>query len=193
MSTIDVVASKTSLTPYDISKEISKSSSEFLKNVNNNKEEDKSDLGSSILDNYSITLETHSKIMEPRTTRIPQAITTQPTEFEKKKQGSAFVKKVRARINEKIVFLEKAIDTYGIIDDIIYDGGNSIISARIYDLHDHTFIDEISFDSKEFSKSDRTKLMENAIFYWFVGVEKNIFGNEHRVSEFRLRRIFTEK
>lgn len=169
---------------------ISKSSIDFIKNDDKSSEDDNFD--NSILDNYSLTLDGNSKNIIAGT-RIPQAITTQPTELERKKTDQGLLKKFRARVREKIVSLEKALDTYGVIDEIIYSGQERIISARIYDIYDHGFIDEIKFNSNEFSKSDREKIIENAIFYWFVGVEINLLGNEHRVSEFRLRRVFTEK
>ncbi|MDW9205211.1 hypothetical protein SE956_24075 [Escherichia coli] len=49
---------------------------------------------------------------------------------------------------------------------------NKEIHARVYDINSHEFIDEITFSSDEFSKSDQQKLVENAIFYWYVGMEK---------------------
>ena len=101
-------------------------------------------------------------------------------------------KKLKARLKEKITFLEKALDTYGIIDKIVNMKSNKEIHARVYDINSHEFIEEITFSSDEFSKSDQQKLVENAIFYWYVGMEKTLFGQEKRVSEFRLRRIFKQ-
>lgn len=99
--------------------------------------------------------------------------------------------KANSFLSSKTVTLKKHLDAYGVIDTIVQDDkDNGIkISARIYNIVDHEFVDEIIFLSKEFSESDQRKLVENAIFYWHVGVEKNIFGREKHVSEFRLRRV----
>lgn len=107
------------------------------------------------------------------------------------------LKEAKAKANKflsaKTVNLTKHLDSYGVIDNISKTKENDIyeIYARIYDMDDDEFIDEISFLSSEFSLSDRKRINENAVFYWHVGVEKNIFGQEKHVSEFRLRRIAT--
>lgn len=97
--------------------------------------------------------------------------------------------KANTFLSSKTVTLTKHLDAYGVIDSIIKDKKDNKISARIYNIADHEFVDEVIFLSKEFSESDQRKLVENAIFYWHVGVEKNIFGREKHVSEFRLRRV----
>ncbi|WP_312041191.1 hypothetical protein [Pantoea eucalypti] len=192
MSTFDSTSLKTTFAINDIFREISISSFDFSKANEGNKDIKDINLNSSILEDYSTTSSGLPKGPNAETL-IPQEIATQPAVIDKKKTGHLLAKKIQARIKEKVVHLDKALDTYGIIDQIDYTDKNRLISARIYDIHDHSFIDEISFESNEFSKSDRKKLIENAIFYWYVGLERNILGNERRVSEFRLRRVFAEK
>lgn len=107
------------------------------------------------------------------------------------------LKEAKAKANKflssKTISLTKHLDSYGVIDNISKTKEHGIyeIYARIYDMSDDEFIDEISFLSSEFTPSDRKRINENAVFYWHVGVEKNIFGQEKHVSEFRLRRIAT--
>ncbi len=145
--------------------------------------------------NYSQTFESQSVIKDVElkladTTRVAEVISTQPTFLDKRKEEKSALRKLQARIKEKTVSLEKALDAYGVIDNLIRTGRDCEIHARIYDLENHDIIDEITFSSNEFSKSDQQKLVENAIFYWYVGVEKSLMGQERRVSEFRLRRVF---
>lgn len=125
------------------------------------------------------------------TTKIAEITATQPTISSQKKKETFTLKKLKARIKEKTVSLEKALDSYGVIDHISKAGKFYEIQARIYDLESHDLLNEISFSSEEFSASDRKKLVESAIFYWYVGMERSLLGQERRVSEFRLRRIYT--
>lgn len=149
-----------------------------------------------VLIDYSKTSEVfdtipEGKLLSPETTKVAEITSTQPTFIEKRKERLT-LKKLQARIKEKTVSLEKALDAYGVIDNLIKKNNNYDynIHARIYDLNNHDLLDEISFSSSEFSKSDQRKLVENAIFYWYVGIEKSLMGQERRVSEFRLRRVF---
>ncbi|MCR1304586.1 MULTISPECIES: hypothetical protein [unclassified Enterobacter] len=95
-------------------------------------------------------------------------------------------------LSTKTISLTKHLDSYGVVDSIISNenrkNSSKTIHARIYDVSSNEFIDEISFLSDEFSLSDQSKLVENCVFYWHVGVEKNIFGSERNISEFRLKR-----
>ncbi|HDX8776507.1 hypothetical protein WNJ68_19725 [Klebsiella grimontii] len=151
-----------------------------------------------------INLEVHSQTLEIEkcanrvfpseplhSTRVAEISTTQPQSFGRKKtHDNELYKKFKARAKEKITYLEKALDTYGVIDEVKLLKSHKEIHARIYDINSHEIIDEISFSSEEFSKSDQKRLVESAIFYWYVGLERTIFGQEKRVSEFRLRRVF---
>ncbi|EFH6196521.1 TPA: hypothetical protein ORS32_000697 [Escherichia coli] len=126
---------------------------------------------------------------------LPSNITTAPNSLDdgltlKSKLDAAKVKATNF-LNAKTVTLTKHLDAYGVIDSIDYNKKKQEIniSARIYNILDHEFVDEITFLGSEFSISDQKKLVENAIFYWHVGIEKNIFGREKHVSEFRLRRV----
>lgn len=58
---------------------------------------------------------------------------------------------------------------WGAIDKI----ENNKISARIYNLSDHEFVDEITFDISEFSKEEQSMANENVIFLWTVGKKQN--------------------
>ncbi|WP_334141286.1 hypothetical protein [Atlantibacter hermannii] len=156
-------------------------------------------LNKTSLENYSQTLEIETNLKSaevhgmPYTTRVVEISVIQPQGLEHKKPISENIyKKLKARAKEKITFLEKALDTYGVIDEVIYLKTHKEIHARIYDINSHEIIDEISFSSDEFSKSDQRRLVESAIFYWYVGVERTLLGQEKRVSEFRLRRIFNQ-
>ncbi len=152
------------------------------------------------LENYSQTIE-QEQILNvavgngmPYSTRVAEISTTQPQSIDRKKiQTNSFYKRLKARAKEKITFLDKALDTYGVIDEVISFRNHKEIHARIYDIDSHEIIDEISFSSEEFSKSDQKRLVESAIFYWYVGMERTLLGQEKRVSEFRLRRIFNQK
>ena len=145
-------------------------------------------------ENYSETFEQQQETCSTEySTNIIEIPTPQPfPSTQKGVKNRTQHKKLKARLKEKITFLEKALDTYGIIDKIVNMKSNKEIHARVYDINSHEFIDEITFSSDEFSKSDQQKLVENAIFYWYVGMEKTLFGQEKRVSEFRLRRIFKQ-
>lgn len=152
------------------------------------------------LENYSQTIE-QEQILNVAvgngmaySTRVAEISVTQPQSIDRKKtQTNNFYKKLKARAKEKITFLDKALDTYGIIDEVISSKNYKEIHARIYDINSHEIIDEISFSAEEFSKSDQKRLVESAIFYWYVGMERTLLGQEKRVSEFRLRRIFNQK
>lgn len=123
-------------------------------------------------------------------TQIPEITTTQPVVGKTKSQSRAVLRKIQARAKEKIVSLEKVLDAYGVIDNLKINNSEYEVHARIYNLSNHEILDEIVFSSCEFSVSDRQKLVENAVFYWYVGMERTLFGQERRVSEFRLRRVF---
>ncbi len=105
------------------------------------------------------------------------------------KPGS-FYKKVRKALSVKTATLTKYLDAYGVIHSIdVINRYKTNINARIYDVANNKFIDDISFESTEFSNSDQQKLVENAIFYWHVGCEVSFTGKKRDVSEFRLRRV----
>ncbi|PWV99573.1 hypothetical protein [Mangrovibacter plantisponsor] len=123
-------------------------------------------------------------------TNIAGIALIQPDTPIKKKNEHSSWKKSLARKKEKTVSLHKILDAYGIIDEITKKDKSYEIRARIYDIENHEMIDDIVFSSLEFTKSDQQKIVENAIFYWHVGKERTIFGQERRVSEFRLRRVF---
>lgn len=123
-------------------------------------------------------------------TRVAEIPLTQPIPPKSKKENHSIWKKIQARTKEKTITLQKIIDAYGVINSITKKHEEYEVNARIYDLINHEMIDEITFSANEFTRSDRRKLVENAIFYWHVGKEKSIFGQERRVSEFRLRRVF---
>lgn len=151
-----------------------------------------------ILENFSQTLEINKNITYcssvgiTYSTNIAEITISQPQIPERKKTSASneFYRKFKARAKEKITFLEKALDAYGVIDEVTICKNHKEIHARIYDISSHEIIDEISFSSDEFSKSDQKRLVESAIFYWYVGVERTLLGQEKRVSEFRLRRVF---
>lgn len=151
-----------------------------------------------ILENFSQTLEINKNITYcssvgiTYSTNIAEITISQPQIPERKKTSASneFYRKFKARAKEKITFLEKALDAYGVIDEVTNCKNHKEIHARIYDISSHEIIDEISFSSDEFSKSDQKRLVESAIFYWYVGVERTLLGQEKRVSEFRLRRVF---
>ena len=164
----------------------------FVKNHDISKER----INKTNLENYSQTVETKQSIKDNfsninnLSTRVAEIYTTQAKTINK---DNDLYKKLKARVKEKITFLDKALDTYGVIDNIISSNSNKEVQARIYNIISHEIIDEITFSAEEFSKSDQKRLVESAIFYWYVGVERTLFGQEKRVSEFRLRRIFNQK
>lgn len=151
-----------------------------------------------VLGNFSQTLEkvkidnNFSSSGFTYSTSIAEITISQPKSSDKKRNSASsdFYRKLKARAKEKITFLDKALDAYGVIDEIISCKNHKELHARIYDISSHEIIDEISFSSDEFSKSDQKRLVESAIFYWYVGVERTLLGQEKRVSEFRLRRVF---
>lgn len=67
---------------------------------------------------------------------------------------------------------------WGAIDKI----ENNKISARIYNLSDHEFVDEITFDIFEFSKEEQSMVHENVIFFWTVGKKQN---NHYSIFEIK--------
>lgn len=84
------------------------------------------------------------------------------------------------------------LDAYGVIDKItpINDDNIYEIHARIYNIIDNEFIDEIIFLSNEFSITDRSLIMKNAIFQWNVYVEKYDNGENEYFSKFEIKRQF---
>ncbi|EPB4339411.1 hypothetical protein QNZ44_003468 [Enterobacter kobei] len=166
----------------------------IVKSLNINNEP----LHRTILEEFSQTLEKNkvnnhfSSTGLTYSTSIAEITISQPQASERKKTtaSSDFYKKLKARAKEKITFLDKALDAYGVIDEVTYCKNHKEIHARVYDISSHEIIDEITFSSDEFSKSDQKRLVESAIFYWYVGVERTLLGQEKRVSEFRLRRVF---
>ncbi len=180
----------------NVDAEILKNETETLSGITKNALSKIGNITSKIsLINHVDTLESKSAprklVTQPvSNTRVTEIIATQPNLIDKKKQEKSALRKLQARIKEKTVSLEKALDAYGVIDNLVRAENEYEIHARIYDLENHEILDEITFSSSEFSKSDQQKLVENAIFYWYVGIEKSLMGQERRVSEFRLRRVF---
>ena len=69
---------------------------------------------------------------------------------------------------------------YGVIDKIIGEE----IHARIYQISDHEFVDEITFNIDEFSKEDRIRITLNVVFLWNIGCRQN-----KHYSTFKIKRI----
>jgi hypothetical protein len=69
---------------------------------------------------------------------------------------------------------------WGVIDKI----ENNNISARIYNLNDHEFVDEITFDISEFLKEEQEFVNENIVFLWTVEKKQN----KHS-SIFKIKRV----
>ncbi len=112
--------------------------------------------------------------------------------IEKGKKGE-FYRRVQQALAIKTATLTKYLDAYGVIHSFEkINRYRTTINARIYDVVNNEFIDDISFDSTEFSESDQKKLVENAIFYWHVGCEITFTGKKRDVSEFRLRRVINK-
>jgi len=137
------------------------------------------------------TFSTHQSACLDDLTRIPE-ITSQPSLVDKK-SDKGFFRKFLSSAQTKTVSIEKVLDAYGVVDELIKNNDHYDVYARVYDLTSHEILDEITFSSIEFSKSDQKLLIENAIFYWFVGMENTKSGQRRRVSEFRLRRIYSPK
>lgn len=70
--------------------------------------------------------------------------------------------------------------SYGVINKI----ENELILARIYNMKDDEFIDEVEFNINEFPKEQIQFAVENVIFYFSVG---EIRGKPY--SNFRIRKI----
>lgn len=75
---------------------------------------------------------------------------------------------------------KRHLHSYGVIDSI----NKNKVSARLYDMKDDEFIDEIDFDITEFPKEHLKYVQENTVFYFSVG---EIRGKSY--SNFRMRLI----
>jgi hypothetical protein len=102
-------------------------------------------------------------------------------------------KKIRNLLANKATTFEKQLESYGVVDAINLVKGKRIVSARIYDQDTDEILDNIDFEAKEFTPSDQKLLVENAVFYWRVGLDRNLIGGHRNVSEFRIRRRITRK
>ena len=68
------------------------------------------------------------------------------------------------------------------------------VSCVLRDLTDESRPDEMAeVYVEEFSKYDRPRLREGAIFYWSIGHETSAAGQVRRISEFRMRRTLAIK
>lgn len=74
---------------------------------------------------------------------------------------------------------KRHLHSYGVIDHI----NNNKVSARLYNMKDDEFIDEIEFDITEFPKEHLKYVQENTVFYFSVG---EIRGKSY--SNFRIKR-----
>lgn len=75
---------------------------------------------------------------------------------------------------------KRYLHSYGVIDRL----DNNKVSARLYNIKDDEFIDEIEFDITEFPKEHLKYVQKNAVFYFSVG---EIRGKSY--SNFRMRRM----
>ncbi|MGY9383350.1 hypothetical protein [Citrobacter sp. wls620] len=119
---------------------------------------------------------------------IPDDILTKPINDLITKTKKELDKKIRTLLSQKVVYFEKHLECYGVIDNIYIENKIRYIDARIYDIKSNTIMDNITFEAKEFPENDQRVLSENSVFYWRIGKDHKLFGGHRKVSEFRLRR-----
>ncbi|AOQ00227.1 hypothetical protein BFV65_11590 [Enterobacter hormaechei subsp. hoffmannii] len=138
-------------------------------------------------ENYFLT-QSNVGMVEVEIDTIPDETYTKPINDLLTKAKAELDKKVRALLSQKVVYFEKQLECYGVIDNIYLEHKTRLIDARIYDINTNKIIDNITFEAKEFPKSDQGYLSENSVFYWRVGKDHHLFGGHRKVSDFRLRR-----
>jgi len=130
----------------------------------------------------------HSNVDMVEIDTDPDETYTKPINDLLTKAKAELDKTVRALLSQKVVYFEKQLECYGVVDNIYLEHKTRLIDARIYDITSNKILDNITFEAKEFPKSDQNHLSENSVFYWRVGKDHHLFGGHRKVSDFRLRR-----
>lgn len=76
---------------------------------------------------------------------------------------------------------EFELNWWGVIDKI---EGNEC-EARIYNIKDNEFVDVITFDKKEFSAEEQSKIDLNIVFLWTLACKDNEYSSVFKLKQKR--------
>lgn len=76
---------------------------------------------------------------------------------------------------------EFELNWWGVIDKI----EENECEARIYNVKDNELVDVITFDKKEFSQEDQSRINLNVVFLWTLACKDNQYSSVFKLKEKR--------
>jgi hypothetical protein len=71
----------------------------------------------------------------------------------------------------------------------VLDSSTTSFTARLIDLTGERPDHEATIRRQELSPRDRDRVVENALFYWYIGYRDSLSGERERASKFYFRRL----